>query len=105
MGKNWPINYKRSNCIVYKTLLVIASGTVNLEEWGKFLHTKDKIYSDFDQIRQEIERETDRMAGSNKGICPEAINLKIYSTKVVNLTLVDLPGVTKVCLYHISLWL
>ncbi|XP_013175180.1 PREDICTED: dynamin-1-like protein isoform X1 [Papilio xuthus] len=71
-------------------------GTVNLEEWGKFLHTKDKIYGDFDQIRQEIERETDRMAGSNKGICPEPINLKIYSTKVVNLTLVDLPGITKV---------
>ncbi|XP_063636238.1 dynamin-1-like protein isoform X8 [Cydia splendana] len=71
-------------------------GTVNLEEWGKFLHTKDKIYTDFDQIRQEIERETDRMAGNNKGICPEPINLKIYSTKVVNLTLVDLPGITKV---------
>ncbi|XP_045492569.1 dynamin-1-like protein isoform X4 [Colias croceus] len=71
-------------------------GTINLEEWGKFLHTKEKIYTDFDQIRQEIERETDRMAGSNKGICPEPINLKIYSTKVVNLTLVDLPGITKV---------
>ncbi|XP_075973025.1 dynamin related protein 1 isoform X2 [Anticarsia gemmatalis] len=71
-------------------------GTINLEEWGKFLHTKDKIYSDFDQIRQEVERETDRMAGSNKGICPEPISLKIYSTRVVNLTLVDLPGITKV---------
>ncbi|XP_061705781.1 dynamin-1-like protein isoform X6 [Cydia pomonella] len=75
---------------------MFSSGTVNIEEWGKFLHTKDKIYTDFDQIRQEIERETDRMAGNNKGICPEAINLKIYSTKVVNLTLVDLPGITKV---------
>ncbi|XP_038213105.1 dynamin-1-like protein isoform X3 [Zerene cesonia] len=71
-------------------------GTINLEEWGKFLHTKERIYTDFDQIREEIERETDRMAGSNKGICPEPINLKIYSTKVVNLTLVDLPGITKV---------
>ncbi|XP_022829734.1 dynamin-1-like protein isoform X6 [Spodoptera litura] len=71
-------------------------GTVNLEEWGKFLHTKDKIYTDFDQMRQEIERETDRMAGSNKGICPEPISLKIFSTRVVNLTLVDLPGITKV---------
>ncbi|XP_045526964.1 dynamin-1-like protein isoform X2 [Pieris brassicae] len=71
-------------------------GTVNLEEWGKFLHTKEKIYTDFDQIRDEIDRETDRMAGNNKGICPEPINLKIYSTKVVNLTLVDLPGITKV---------
>ncbi|XP_060800836.1 dynamin-1-like protein isoform X3 [Amyelois transitella] len=71
-------------------------GTVNLEEWGKFLHTKDRIYKDFDEIRQEIERETDRMAGSNKGICPEPISLKIFSTTVVNLTLVDLPGITKV---------
>ncbi|XP_046978423.1 dynamin-1-like protein isoform X8 [Vanessa cardui] len=71
-------------------------GTINLEEWGKFLHTKERIHANFDEIRQEIERETDRMAGSNKGICPEPINLKIYSTRVVNLTLVDLPGVTKV---------
>ncbi|KAM3968191.1 dynamin related protein 1 isoform 2-T2 [Aphomia sociella] len=71
-------------------------GTINLEEWGKFLHTKDKVYTDFDAIRQEIERETDRMAGSNKGICPEPISLKIYSTTVVNLTLVDLPGITKI---------
>ncbi|XP_021922512.1 dynamin-1-like protein isoform X2 [Zootermopsis nevadensis] len=36
------------------------------------------------------------MAGHNKGICPEPISLKIYSTRVVNLTLVDLPGITKV---------
>lgn len=71
-------------------------GTVKLEEWGKFLHTKNKIFGDFDEIRTEIENETDKMAGSNKGICPEPINLKIYSTRVVNLTLVDLPGITKV---------
>lgn len=71
-------------------------GTVNVEEWGRFLHIKNKIFSNFDEIRNEIEGETDRMAGSNKGICPEPINLKIYSTKVVNLTLVDLPGITKV---------
>ncbi|XP_031617275.1 dynamin-1-like protein isoform X2 [Contarinia nasturtii] len=71
-------------------------GTVKLDEWGKFLHTKNKVYADFDEIRKEIENETDRMAGTNKGICPEPINLKIYSTRVVNLTLVDLPGLTKV---------
>lgn len=71
-------------------------GTVKVEEWGKFLHVKNKIFTDFDEIRKEIENETDRMAGSNKGICPEPINLKIYSARVVNLTLVDLPGITKV---------
>ncbi|CAG9839139.1 unnamed protein product [Diabrotica balteata] len=71
-------------------------GTVELDDWGIFLHAKDKIFRDFDKIRVEIEEETSRMAGNNKGICPEPINLKIYSTRVVNLTLVDLPGITKV---------
>ncbi|XP_022107274.1 dynamin-1-like protein [Acanthaster planci] len=69
---------------------------IQAEEWGKFLHTKNKIYTDFDEIRQEIQNETDRMAGANKGICPDPINLKIFSPKVLNLTLVDLPGLTKV---------
>ncbi|CAL7946650.1 unnamed protein product [Xylocopa violacea] len=72
------------------------NGTLDLDEWGTFLHTKNRIFTDFNEIRKEIECETDRMAGSNKGICPEPINLKIYSTSVVNLTLIDLPGITKV---------
>lgn len=71
-------------------------GTVDIADWGLFLHAKDKIFKDFEDIRKEIEDETNRVAGNNKGICPEPINLKIYSTKVVNLTLVDLPGITKV---------
>jgi len=71
-------------------------GTLNLEWWCQFLHTKAKIYSDVDDVRGEIERETDRMAGDNKGICPEPISLKFYSEKVLSLTLVDLPGLTKV---------
>ncbi|XP_029969612.1 dynamin-1-like protein isoform X2 [Salarias fasciatus] len=66
------------------------------EEWGKFLHTKNKIYTDFDEIRQEIESETERISGNNKGISDEPIHLKIFSPHVVNLTLVDLPGITKV---------
>ena len=55
-----------------------------------------QIYKDDDEIRIEIENETDRMAGDNKGICPEPISLKFYSSKVLSLTLVDLPGLTKV---------
>ncbi|MBN3298368.1 DNM1L protein, partial [Amia calva] len=69
---------------------------VESEEWGKFLHTKNKIYTDFDDIRQEIEAETERISGNNKGISDEPIHLKIFSPHVVNLTLVDLPGITKV---------
>ncbi|TRY78211.1 hypothetical protein TCAL_14445 [Tigriopus californicus] len=71
-------------------------GTLNRTSWAKFLHTKDQVYTDEDEIRREIERETDRMAGDNKGICPEPISLKYYSAHVLSLTLVDLPGLTKV---------
>lgn len=73
-----------------------SAGTIDLDAWGQFLHTKDKVFRDFDDIRREIEAETDRLAGNNKGICPEPITLKIYSEAVLNLTLVDLPGITKV---------
>lgn len=72
------------------------NGTLDGCEWGTFLHQPNRIFKDFDAIRQEIEDDTDRKAGNNKGICSEPINLKIFSSKVVSLTLIDLPGITKV---------
>lgn len=66
------------------------------EEWGEFLHASGKRIYDFDKIREEIENETTRLAGTNKSISNFPINLKIYSPYVLNLTLVDLPGITKV---------
>ena len=50
----------------------------------------------FSDICSEIIRETDRSTGRNRGISNKSINLKIYSPRVLNLTLVDLPGITKV---------
>ncbi|XP_031704942.1 dynamin-1-like protein isoform X2 [Anarrhichthys ocellatus] len=69
---------------------------VKAEEWGTFLHCKNQTFADFQEIRREIEAETERNSGDNKGISPEPIYLKIFSPKVLNLTLVDLPGITKV---------
>uniref|UniRef100_H3ATZ2 Dynamin-1-like protein n=1 Tax=Latimeria chalumnae TaxID=7897 RepID=H3ATZ2_LATCH len=69
---------------------------IQADEWGTFLHCKNKIFTDFDEIRKEIESETERTTGTNKGISPEPIHLKIFSPTVLNLTLVDLPGITKV---------
>ena len=45
---------------------------------------------------KEIEDETDRVTGSNKGISDHPINLRIYSPHVLNITLIDLPGLTKI---------
>lgn len=64
-------------------------------EWGQFLHL-DKRFTDFNDIRKEIEQETFRVAGQNKGISKLPISLRIYSPNVLDLTLVDLPGLTKV---------
>ncbi|GAA0153125.1 membrane traffic protein [Lithospermum erythrorhizon] len=53
-------------------------------------------FSDFSLVRKEIADETDRVTGKTKQISPVPIHLSIYSPNVVNLTLIDLPGLTKV---------
>ncbi|XP_070645911.1 dynamin-1-like protein isoform X6 [Bos indicus] len=92
----WKNSRHLSKASARGTDLLLETTGVEAEEWGKFLHTKNKLYTDFDEIRQEIENETERISGNNKGVSPEPIHLKIFSPNVVNLTLVDLPGMTKV---------
>mmetsp|Transcript_18703 Transcript_18703/g.26342 ORF Transcript_18703/g.26342 Transcript_18703/m.26342 type:complete len:864 (+) Transcript_18703:54-2645(+) len=65
-------------------------------EWGEFLHLPGKRFNDFAAIRKEIIRDTERLTGKNRGINPTPIHLKIYSPRVLALTLVDLPGMAKV---------
>lgn len=68
----------------------------NIDEWGEFLHIPGQKFFDFNKIREEIVKETEAKAGRNVGISPAPINLRIYSPNVLTLTLVDLPGLTKV---------
>lgn len=65
-------------------------------EYAEFLHCKGRIFTDFDQVRQEIEDDTERVAGGDKGVHRAPINLRVYSPHVLNLTLIDLPGMTRV---------
>lgn len=77
----------------------LANGTdsqANVDEWGEFLHLPGQKFYDFNKIRDEIVKETEAKAGRNVGISPMPINLRIYSPNVLTLTLVDLPGLTKV---------
>ncbi|KFY32005.1 hypothetical protein V493_00597 [Pseudogymnoascus sp. VKM F-4281 (FW-2241)] len=68
----------------------------NVDEWGEFLHIPGQKFHDFNKIREEIVKETEAKTGRNAGISPAPINLRIYSPNVLTLTLVDLPGLTKV---------
>ncbi|XP_031494428.1 dynamin-related protein 5A [Nymphaea colorata] len=65
-------------------------------EYAEFLHLPRKKFTDFGLVRKEIADETDRETGRSKQISPVPIHLSIYSPNVVNLTLIDLPGLTKV---------
>ncbi|KPM39999.1 Dynamin-related protein DNM1 [Neonectria ditissima] len=73
-----------------------SPGAARRSEWAEFHHIPSRKFNDFTDVKREIENETARVAGSNKGINRQPINLKIYSPYVLNLTLVDLPGLTKV---------
>ncbi|XP_064649946.1 dynamin-1-like isoform X10 [Lineus longissimus] len=85
----------RGNGIVTRRPLILQ--LINCKtEYAEFLHCKGRKFSDFDMVRKEIEDETDRATGANKGISSIPINLRVYSPNVLNLTLIDLPGMTKV---------
>lgn len=73
-----------------------AASVASQPEWAEFHHIPNRRFTNFQDVKREIENETARIAGSNKGINRQPINLKIYSPHVLSLTLVDLPGLTKV---------
>lgn len=65
-------------------------------EWGEFQHQRGREYDDFNDIRDEIIADTRRICGSMHTISCLPIFLKVSSPRVVNLTLVDLPGIARV---------
>ncbi|XP_024044808.1 dynamin-related protein 1B isoform X2 [Citrus clementina] len=66
------------------------------KEYAEFMHLPRKRFNDFAAVRKEISDETDRETGRSKAISTVPIHLSIFSPNVVNLTLIDLPGLTKV---------
>ncbi|KPA80617.1 putative GTP-binding protein [Leptomonas pyrrhocoris] len=72
-------------------LQLVQLSQKNDEEWGEFLHIPNKKFYNFGEINEEITRRTIEMAGPS-AITDKPINLKVYSPAVLNLTLVDLPG-------------
>ncbi|KIV92820.1 Vacuolar protein sorting-associated protein 1 [Exophiala mesophila] len=86
----------QTNGVTEKELQESSDKEANVNEWGEFLHLPGQKFHDFNKIRDEIVKETEAKAGRNVGISPAPINLRIYSPNVLTLTLVDLPGLTKV---------
>ncbi|CAM0953995.1 unnamed protein product [Alopecurus aequalis] len=87
----------RGSGIVTRRPLVLQLHRIDgTREYAEFLHQPRKRYTDFAEVRKEIADETDRETGRSKGISSVPIHLSIFSPNVVNLTLIDLPGLTKI---------
>ncbi|KAH7864110.1 hypothetical protein Vadar_025901 [Vaccinium darrowii] len=87
----------RGSGIVTRRPLVLQLHRIDEgREYAEFMHVPRKRFTDFAAVRKEIADETDRETGRSKAISSVPIYLSIYSPNVVNLTLIDLPGLTKV---------
>ena len=67
------------------------------QPWAVFEETPGK-FTDFKEVRKTIEQLTDKVAGSNALIVDKPIVLTIYSHTCPDLTLIDLPGITRISL-------
>ena len=66
------------------------------EPWAVFEERKGVKFTDFIKVRETIEALTDEVCKSNKNIKDKPIVLNVYSQTCPDLTLVDLPGITRV---------
>ena len=66
------------------------------EPWAIFEERKGIKFTDFIKVREIIEALTDEVCKSNKNIIDKPIILNVYSPTCPDLTLVDLPGITRV---------
>lgn len=55
-------------------------------EYCEFIHRKGQVFSDYGDVRKEMENEMARVAGINKGISDQPIILRIFSPDVINLS-------------------
>ena len=66
--------------------------------YAVFPREGDQKYYDFDDVRRMIEKLTDKVCGDNKGIIDDPIVLRVYSNDCPDLTVIDLPGITRIAI-------
>lgn len=64
--------------------------------WAKFDEIPNQKFTDFAKVRDAIEKLTDKVAGTNKSIVDNPIVVHVYSPTCPDLTLIDLPGLTRI---------
>ena len=87
----------RGDGVVTRRPLELRLNHINSgEPWAIFEERKGTKFTDFIKVRETIEALTDEICKTNKNIVDKPIVLNVYSQTCPDLTLVDLPGVTRV---------
>jgi replication fork clamp-binding protein CrfC len=65
------------------------------KEFAEFVERRGEPFENMAEFRAEIQAQTDKVCGQNKGISSVPLRLRFHSRRVVELLLVDLPGIVK----------
>lgn len=68
----------------------------NVKPYATFEEIKNEKFEDFEKVREKIDFLTDEIAGKKKNIVDKPIILNVYSPTCPDLTLIDLPGITRI---------
>jgi len=73
-----------------------------MKPYAEFDEIKGKKFENFDEVKAKIVELTEKIAGKNKGIVNIPIKLRIFSNTCPDLTVIDLPGITRIPLHGIN---
>lgn len=64
--------------------------------WAEFAEIPNEKFTDFNVVRKKIDELTDKVAGVHKKIVDKPIVLHVYSPTCPDMSLIDLPGITRI---------
>uniref|UniRef100_A0A8C8TTG6 MX dynamin-like GTPase 1 n=2 Tax=Peromyscus maniculatus bairdii TaxID=230844 RepID=A0A8C8TTG6_PERMB len=97
-GVALPRGNDESSCLLYRPLVLKLKQLEHGEEWrGKVTYKKTEVeISDPSQVEGEVNKAQNFIAGNGLMISSKLISLEVSSPNVPDLTLIDLPGITRV---------
>ena len=87
---------KGSGIVTRRPLILQLINQKEGEDYCEFFLKPNEKIKDFSKVTKEIISQTEKIAGKEKLISDKPIIMKIFSSKLIDLTLVDLPGLVKV---------
>jgi dynamin 1-like protein len=79
--------------------LVHIPHSQQIKPYAEFEEHKGKKFEDFNVVKEMIVQLTDKAAGKKGNIIKNPIKLTVYSNTCPDLTVIDLPGITRVPLH------